>query len=110
MSEQVVIWALVSLAVAASIRGAAAAEASQPFRVSNLSPPVAVTGLPIWATVPDQLRFGLTSELANHYRLREQAGDYVILDGETLRVRAYLEQPFANGWSFSVDIPSTSWP
>jgi hypothetical protein len=63
-----------------------------------------VIGLPVWVGVPETLSLGVSTELANHYRLSRRAGDQVILDGETLRVRAYLEWPFADSWSVGVDL------
>ena len=36
--------------------------------VRNLNPLVAVFGLPAWDTVPIGTRFGVTAEVANHYR------------------------------------------
>jgi hypothetical protein len=76
-----------------------------PFRAPNLSPPVAIVGLPLWAEVPDATTFGFTTEIANHYRLSARAGDTIILDGETVRLRGHVERPFGNGWSVSIDLP-----
>ena len=82
-----------------------AAEALAPFRAPNLSPPVAIIGLPVWSVVPETTTFGLTTQIANHYRLSRRAGDALTLDGETVRLRGYLEQPVGRDWSVAVDIP-----
>lgn len=82
-----------------------AAQELDPFRAPNLSPPIAVIGLPVWVGVPESVRFGVTTELANHYRLSRRVDDQIILDGETWRLRGYLEYPFADDWSVGVDLP-----
>jgi hypothetical protein len=81
------------------------AQELRPFRSTNLAPPVAILGLPVWAEVPRASVFGFTTEVANHYRLSRRQGEQLILDGETLRLRAYYERPFAGDWSFAVDLP-----
>ncbi|MGW8369601.1 MAG: DUF3187 family protein [Gammaproteobacteria bacterium] len=83
----------------------AGAQQTEPYRSTNLAPPVAIFGLPIWAEVPPAPVLGLTTEVANHYRLSQRGDDLLILDGETLRLRAYYERPFARHWSVSVDVP-----
>ena len=47
---------------------AAGAQLAEPLHVRNLNPLVAVFGLPAWDTVPIGTRFGVTAEVANHYR------------------------------------------
>lgn len=106
MPERYLTWAataplLAFLAVAVRVD----AQELEPFRATNLTPPVAVIGLPLWSRVPDTTNFGVTTELANHYRLSERVGDRLILDGETFRVRAWVEHPIGRRWSIAVDIP-----
>jgi hypothetical protein len=55
--------------------------------------------------VPDTTIVGVTMELANHYRFSESGGDSLRLDGETLRVRGYMERPFGAHWSVGLDVP-----
>jgi len=82
-----------------------AAQDLGPFRAPNLSPPVAVFGLPIWSGVPVTTTYGATFELANHYRFSRDGADVLTLDGETLRVRTFVEWPFRDRWSFGADVP-----
>lgn len=92
-----------ALAILAS--GFVSADELGPFRATNLSPPIAIVGLPLWSTVPDRITFGVTTELASHYRLSQRVEDRLVLDGETLRLRGYFEKPFGERWSVAVDVP-----
>jgi hypothetical protein len=76
-----------------------------PFRTANLNPPVAIFGLPIWSSVPETTTVGASLELANHYRLSHSSSDALLLDGETSRLRAFLEMPVGDRWSWGVDVP-----
>ena len=106
MSEQLVILAsAASVAVGMLASVSASAQAADPIRVTNLNPLVAVSGLPLWSGVSDETAVGLTTELANHYRLSERAGHQIIIDGETLRMRVFIERPLGDGWSFGADLP-----
>jgi hypothetical protein len=62
-------------------------------------------GLPVWSTVPEATTFGVSLEVANHYRLSQGSDDVLLLDGETSRLRGYFEMPFGERWSFGADIP-----
>ena len=70
----------------------------------NLNPLVAVFGLPAWDIVPIGTRFGVTGEVANHYRFSLQGNERLMLDGETLRTTLSLTHGFASGWSLGVDM------
>ena len=83
----------------------AAAQLAEPVHVRNLNPLVAVFGLPAWDTVPIGTRFGVTGEVANHYRFSVQGNDLLMLDGETVRTNLSLTHGFASGWSFGVEVP-----
>ena len=84
-----------------------AVEAAQfsPFRAPNLNPPAAVIGLPLWAEVPATTTYGLTTEVANHFRFSRRVDDEIVMDGETLRVRGYFERPIGDDWSVAIDVP-----
>lgn len=106
MPERIVIFCravLVGLLLLAG--GSVHAQELDPFRAPNLSPPIAIIGLPLWSDVPDSTAFGFTTEFANHYRLSRRLDDQLILDGETMRIRGYLEQPFGDGWALGIDVP-----
>jgi hypothetical protein len=95
---------LAAVALVASSQ-AVLADMLTPFRAPNLSPPIAIIGLPLWAEVPAATTTGFTTEVANHYRLKSLAGEQIVLDGETVRVRAFLERPIGERWSLGVDVP-----
>ena len=95
----------VAVLAAVIVAPVVAADTLGPFRAVNLTPPIAIVGLPVWSRVPDSTTVGLTTELANHYRLSQRVGDVLILDGETLRLRGFVEVPFGRGWSFAADLP-----
>jgi hypothetical protein len=84
---------------------AAAAQLAEPVHVRNLNPLVAVFGLPAWDTVPIGTRFGVTAEVANHYRFSVRGNDLLMLDGETVRTNLSLTHGFASGWSLGVEVP-----
>lgn len=83
----------------------ASGQAAQPFHTRNLSPPLAIFGLPTWETVTDTPVFTMQTAVANHYRFSERGGDTLMLDGETLRVGLFFSQPFREHWSFTVAVP-----
>jgi hypothetical protein len=80
------------------------AEDLAPFRTTNLNPPLAIIGLPVWAPVPAATAVGGSLEVANHYRLSQSGDDALLLDGETSRFRAWLEKPIGRGWSLGFDV------
>jgi hypothetical protein len=84
---------------------AALGQAAQPFHTRNLSPPLAILGLPTWETVTDAQVLTAQTAVANHYRFSRRDSDTLILDGETLRISLYYSQPLGERWSFSVAAP-----
>jgi hypothetical protein len=84
---------------------AALGQAAQPFHTRNLSPPLAILGLPTWETVTDAQVFTAQTAVANHYRFSQRDSDTLILDGETLRISMFYSQPLGEHWSFSVAAP-----
>jgi hypothetical protein len=83
----------------------AGAQLAEPLHVRNLNPLVAVFGLPAWDTVPIGTRFGVTAEVANHYRFSVRGNEVLMLDGETVRTNLALTHGFASGWSLGVEVP-----
>lgn len=81
------------------------AQESVPFRTRNLSPLVAIFGLPAWHVPRASLELGVTSELANHYRLSRRGADQLILDGETWRNGLFISKTIGDGWSVSLEWP-----
>ena len=68
----------------------AGAQLAEPAHVRNLNPLVAVFGLPAWDIVPIGTRFGVTGEVANHYRFSLHGNERLMLDGETVRTTLSL--------------------
>lgn len=83
----------------------ASAQLAEPLHIRNLNPLVAIFGLPAWDTVPLGTRFGVTGEVANHYRFSLADNDRLMLDGETMRTTLALTHGFAGGWSLGVELP-----
>ena len=100
----VIVRTIVAL-TGASWAALATAQLAEPVHVRNLNPLVAVFGLPAWDTVPIGTRFGVTAEVANHYRFSVQGNDLLMLDGETVRTNLSLTHGFASGWSLGVEVP-----
>jgi hypothetical protein len=99
--DVVCVFALLAAAGGATASG----ETVEPFRTRNLSPPIAIFGLPAWETVRRESMFGATTDVANHYRLSQRAGDRLILDGETLRTSLFYSRPLGERWSVSIEAP-----
>ena len=84
---------------------AAGAQLAEPVHVRNLNPLVSIFGLPAWDTVPIGTRFGVTAEVANHYRFSLVGNERLMLDGETVRTNVAFTHGFASGWSLGVELP-----
>lgn len=98
MPKQLVTWIEASLLASGTLCShSIQATEIGPLTTANLSPPIAIIGLPIWSDMPDVTTAGFATELANHYRLSSRVDDELILDGETWRLRAYFEKPMAKG-------------
>lgn len=76
-----------------------------PFRTRNLSPPIAIFGIPAWEPAPQRVRFGATLELANHYRLSRRGNEALLLDGETWRQAVWYSRPLGERWTFGFELP-----
>lgn len=106
MSEQALrFWKGLAPLVLSLLPVLAVAQEIQPLRAPNLSPPVAIVGLPVWSEVSQTPIFGVSTEVANHYRQSIAAGDVLRMDGETVRLRAYYQKPVGDKWSLQVDVP-----
>jgi len=90
------------------IQGAVAdAEEVSPFDMPNLSPPVAVFGLPAWDGRPSGGRSELriSTVVANHYVLSGNGHEELLIDGETWRMNLLYRRRFGEAWTVSVDVP-----
>ena len=92
-------------ASAALWAAAAGAQLAEPVHIRNLNPLVSIFGLPAWDTVPIGTKFGVTAEVANHYRFSLAGNERLMLDGETVRTNFAFTHGFASGWSLGVEVP-----
>jgi hypothetical protein len=81
------------------------AQAAQPFHTRNLSPPLAIFGVPTWEATTDARVLTMHTAVANHYRFSRRDSDTLILDGETLRIGIFYSQPLGEDWSVSALLP-----
>ena len=67
--------------------GISVAQETMPLRTRNLSPPIAIFGVPAWEVELGDRRgeFSVATELANHYRLGHKGEEELVFDGETWR-------------------------
>lgn len=98
---------LISLTLASCVGPwcAALAQEAEPFRTRNLSPAIAIFGLPAWEGVTAERVFTAMTEVANHYRLSQRGADTLILDGETTRVNLFYSRPLGERWAVSAELP-----
>ena len=90
------------------IRGdVAGAEATSPFDMPNLSPPVAVFGLPGWdgRSSGGRSEFGIATAVGNHYVLSGNGREELLMDGETWRLNLLYRHRFGGAWTVSVGVP-----
>ncbi len=89
------------LAVSACVH----AQQLEPFRTLNLSPTVAVYGLPQWETPAEGTRVAVMGDIANDYRFSSGGDDLLALDGETWRAGVEIEHGFGRKWTAGIEIP-----
>lgn len=82
-------------------------EQTSPFRTRNLSPLVSIFGIPAWEapSADERLRGGVTTELANHYRLSRRGDEVLTLDGETWRTGLWFRAAVGERWTVSAELP-----
>lgn len=96
------------LAATATGAGVRADALTEPMRARNLSPPVAIFGVPTWdgGLEPGRSgRFLLVGDLASHYRFSAAGEETLILDGETWRIDAVWERRLSDTWSIIAELP-----
>lgn len=96
------LWILVAATMTAA---AVDAQEAVPFRTRNLSPLVAIFGVPAWHVPGASFELAATSELANNYRLSSHGSEQLILDGETWRNSLFVSKTIGDGWSVSLEWP-----
>ena len=87
--------------------GEVGAEEVSPFDIPNLSPPVAVFGLPAWDGPIGDARseFGIATALGNHYVLAGDGHEELLIDGETWRLNLLYRHRFGENWTVSIGAP-----
>lgn len=101
----------VVLAVVAALAASRAGHAdvlSDPMRARNLSPAVAIFGVPGWEGGLDSerdSRFLVTGDLASHFRMNRRGDETLILDGETWRFNFVYEHRLSSRWSIAAELP-----
>ena len=85
----------------------AGTEVVSPYDMPNLTPPVAVFGLPAWDGRPSGGRseLSIATTVANHYVLSGNGREELLIDGETWRLNLLYRRRFGEAWSVSVDVP-----
>jgi hypothetical protein len=88
-------------------RGAGAEPLAEPMRSRNLSPPIAIFGVPTWETPLTGSAGELTvsGELANYYRFSREGTERLILDGETWRGGLIYRRRVGDAWIVSGELP-----
>lgn len=88
------------------LAGPAVAQDTVPLRTRNLSPMVAIFGLPTWETGLEgrSQELAVVAEVANHYRLSSRGQEQLILDGETWRTSFFYKRSLAERWTFGVEV------
>lgn len=80
----------------------------EPMRVRNLSPSVAIFGVPTWDGGLDtgtRSRFTITGDMASHFRFAEEGPERLIFDGETWRANFVYERRVIDRWTFAMELP-----
>jgi len=99
--------ALLVLVIGLLITGTTYAQQVDPFRTRNLSPLIAVFGLPAWESgLGERHReFSVVSEIGNHYLLGGQEKEELVLDGETWRTSLFYRSRLGDQWIVGVELP-----
>jgi hypothetical protein len=82
----------------------------EPMRARNLSPPIAIFGVPSWDRDLDpgtRTRLNLTGDLASHFRFAEAPSETeaLILDGETWRANLVYARRLNERWVLAAELP-----
>jgi hypothetical protein len=80
----------------------------EPMRARNLSPPVAIFGMPSWDSGLDSgssARFSLVGNIASHFRFVSAGNEDLILDGETWRLDMIYERRVTTAWTVAAELP-----
>ncbi|HEX9876622.1 MAG TPA: DUF3187 family protein [Gammaproteobacteria bacterium] len=96
-----------ALCLAALAAASAAAEPlTEPMRSRNLSPMIAIFGVPAWESAPDGVaELTLSGDVANNFRISQAGEERVILDGETWRAGLVYRRRLAGGWIIAGELP-----
>ena len=89
-----------------ALAGSAVAQETVPLRTRNLSPPIAIFGLPTWETDLQEgsSELAIVAEAASHFRVSGNAEEQLLLDGETWRTSFFYKRGLAEHWTFGVEV------
>lgn len=96
------------LVILAATSAARADILAEPMRVRNLSPPIAIFGVPSWNAGLEPgttARFAITGDMASHFRFIDAGSERLILDGETWRVNLIYARRLTERWTFAAELP-----
>ncbi len=100
--------ALIALIVVLWAPLATADPLTQPMRARNLSPPIAIFGVPTWEGGLDtgqSARFAVIGNVASHFQFAEAGAERLTLDGETWRLDFVYERRVSEAWSVTAALP-----
>ena len=98
---------LAVLVAGVTVAGTSVAQETAPLRTRNLSPPIAIFGLPAWEVGLGDRRgeFAVATEIANHYQLGHKGEEELVFDGETWRTSFSYRRRVGRRWSIGVELP-----
>lgn len=80
----------------------------EPFRSRNLSPPIAIFGVPSWDSELDRempSRLAVSWEMASYFRFVTVEPERLIVDGETWRASLIYQRLVADTWTIGAELP-----
>ena len=106
--RRVLLSALTGAVLCGSSLSAAADPLTEPFRTRNLSPPMAIFGVPSWDMGLDSempSRLALSWEMASYFRFVNAGPEQLIVDGETWRASLIYQRAVAGNWTIGAELP-----
>ena len=87
--------------------GTSVAQETVPLRTRDLTPQIAIFGLPAWEVGLGDWRseFSFTADIANRYRLVHKGGEELVFDGESWRTSFSYRRRIGGRWSIGVELP-----
>jgi len=99
---------VVGVVLGAVVMVASADPLTDPFRARNLSPPVAIFGVPSWdGGLSGEMsnRLSVSWEMASHFRFASAGPEQLIIDGETWRANVSYQRSIGDSWTLGAELP-----